>query len=196
MKIKIKRIEHEIKEDAPFVGALICANNCNFKCKDCFNVHMKKEKTKITTEDEIIKEVLSNPFNKGIIFGGLEWSEQCVELLHIARVGCDNNLEIMIYTGCETLNEFHQRVGEQILALPEYRHARPTFGINKKEYYEFIGRLTLDNFIYTDYYIKTGKYDGTKKVENRKPFGVKLSTENQKMYKIEGVKENENETEN
>ena len=99
MNISIKGIFHERTEDAPFIGALICANNCNINCKNCFNQHLKSEPT-INIEDyRIINEILSNPFNKGIIFGGLEWTLQLDELKQLIELGKKNKLEIMIYTG-------------------------------------------------------------------------------------------------
>jgi MoaA/NifB/PqqE/SkfB family radical SAM enzyme len=99
MIIRIKGIFHERTEDAPFTGALICAVNCNNNCKNCFNQYLKSEPIIEIEDKKIIKEVLSNPFNKGIIFGGLEWSLQLDELLQLIKLAKENNLEVMIYTG-------------------------------------------------------------------------------------------------
>ena len=41
MIIKTKGIVHERVEDAPFMGALISAVDCNLNCKGCFNQHLK-----------------------------------------------------------------------------------------------------------------------------------------------------------
>ena len=102
MKINIKGIFHERTEDAPFIGALICAINCNINCENCFNQYLKSEPI-INIEDyKIIDEVLFNPFNKGIILGGLEWTLQLDELKQLINLGKKNKLEIIIYTG---LNE-------------------------------------------------------------------------------------------
>ena len=99
MKIAIKGIFHERTEDAPFVGALISAIDCNINCDGCFNQYLKKMPTIYMTEDEIINEVLTNKFNKGIILAGLEWSLQPEEMLLIIDKAMENNLEVIVYTG-------------------------------------------------------------------------------------------------
>lgn len=97
--IHYKLIEHERTEDAPFMGALISACDCNFNCKNCFNQDIKNIKTKINTIEEIITEIKSNIFNKGIIFAGLEWTLQINEVLYLARKAKDNDLFTILYTG-------------------------------------------------------------------------------------------------
>jgi pyruvate-formate lyase-activating enzyme len=71
MKIKIKGIYHERTEDAPFIGALICANDCKFNCKNCINEELKYSNGYYMEDIKIINEVLFNSFNKGIILAGL-----------------------------------------------------------------------------------------------------------------------------
>lgn len=85
------------------MGALISACDCNFNCKECFNQGIKNIPTKIKTINDIIKEVKSNIFNKGIIFAGLEWTLQMNEALYLASHAKENNLFTMLYTG----NEFN-----------------------------------------------------------------------------------------
>lgn len=97
--IRYKKLEHERVEDAPFVGALISACDCRFNCKNCFNQHLKQLPTMGNSPEAIIKEVLSNPFNKGIIFGGLEWTLQFDELVALAKAAKENGLKTMLYTG-------------------------------------------------------------------------------------------------
>ena len=53
-----KGIRHNILNDAPFIGALIIANQCSMPCKDCLNEHLKDNK--YTIQDSavnIIKQV-------------------------------------------------------------------------------------------------------------------------------------------
>lgn len=97
--IRYKALEHERVEDAPFVGALISACDCRFNCQNCFNQHLKQLPTIERPCGEIITEVLSNSFNKGIILGGLEWTLQKDELLALAIVAKENRLKTMLYTG-------------------------------------------------------------------------------------------------
>lgn len=107
--IRYKTIEHERVEDAPFVGALISAIDCHIGCKDCFNQHLKLVPTKYATPDAIVHEVLTNPFNQGMIFAGLEWSEQADELVLMVEECLKSDLEVMIYTGL-SLDLFLNRV--------------------------------------------------------------------------------------
>ena len=102
MMINIKLIEHERFEDAPFIGALICAVDCNINCTGCFNQHLKQLSNIKKDSNDIINEVLSNKFNKGIILSGLEWSLQKDEMLELVNLALKNNLKVIIYTG---LNE-------------------------------------------------------------------------------------------
>ncbi len=101
MKINFKGIVHERYEDAPFIGALIIANECKFSCKDCFNKHLANNKTITSDENEIIKEVKKNVFNEGVIFAGLEWANQPKELETLILEAKKNNLKIIVYTGLE-----------------------------------------------------------------------------------------------
>lgn len=90
---------HERTEDAPFMGALIIAADCNNNCQGCFNQHLKDELLCRTTAECIIRDVKQNPFNEGIILGGLEWSEQAEDMIQLIRVAKDADLKVMIYTG-------------------------------------------------------------------------------------------------
>lgn len=99
MKIKIKRIEHERIEDAPFVGALISGVSCNLGCPGCFHEYLKTEPTIEMEDVDIIREIKENPFNEGIIFGGLEWTTQPSELRTLISLALQNDLKVMIYTG-------------------------------------------------------------------------------------------------
>lgn len=98
-KINYKKIEHERTEDAPFIGALISACNCNFNCKNCFNQNLKKAPVINKTLKEIFEEICCNKFNKGIIFGGLEWTNQIDELKLLAAAAKNCGLKTMLYTG-------------------------------------------------------------------------------------------------
>ena len=101
MKIRIKRIEHERVEDSPFVGALICAVDCNINCPGCFNQHLKDEPTIVMDSQDIVNEVLANPFNKGIILSGLEWTLQPEEMEELIWLARKNKLQVILYTGLD-----------------------------------------------------------------------------------------------
>lgn len=184
MEIRYKSITHERVEDAPFIGALISSIDCKFGCKGCINNHVNKEAVLTATGDQIIQQVLRNPFNTGIILGGLEWSLQPLELLELCRIAALEELQIMIYTGCD-LNEFYSRLGKAVVTQTGYKEYVETAGMGSSEtMYDVIGRMVLDNYIPEDYYIKTGRYDKTQKTIENNPFGVHLATANQKIFKI------------
>ncbi len=104
MIIKYKTIIEERTEDAPFVGALISAIDCHFNCKECFNQHLKKEKTKQAECNDIIQKIKQNPFNKGIILAGLEWSNQPNEAKELINCALQNNLQVILYTGMDIID--------------------------------------------------------------------------------------------
>ena len=100
-KINYKVIEPERVEDAPFMGALISACDCKYNCPNCFNQKVKDLKTKSGSIEEILQEVKSNPFHKGIIFAGLEWSLQIDECIALATVAQSVGLKTIVYTGAD-----------------------------------------------------------------------------------------------
>lgn len=99
MEILIKGIFHERTEDAPFIGALICADNCKFNCLGCCNEEYKTLPSYYMNDSEIINEVISNKFNKGIILAGLEWTLQPKEMFRLIELAVNNQLEVILYTG-------------------------------------------------------------------------------------------------
>lgn len=109
--INYKLIEHERCEDAPFVGALIAACDCKFNCPNCFNQHIKALPVITKSYEDIIAEVKVNPFNKGIIFAGLEWTLQFTECIALASEAKKYGLQTMLYTG----HEFKQSIVKQFI---------------------------------------------------------------------------------
>ena len=112
--ISYKGIIHERAEDAPFMGALIIATSCSNRCRGCFNQHLKDAETYLHYADEVIEEVKQNPFNDGIILGGLEWSEQPDDMIALVSCATAAQLKVMIYTGL-TEEEFYRRVQSHYL---------------------------------------------------------------------------------
>jgi pyruvate-formate lyase-activating enzyme len=111
MKIAIKGIYHERTEDAPFIGALICADNCKFNCKNCINDELKYIGSYFMNDYDIINEILFNKFNKGIILAGLEWTLQPKEMLRLIELALINNLQVILYTGMSK-NELFKKFPE------------------------------------------------------------------------------------
>lgn len=96
--IHYKGIVFERIEDAPFMGALIIANNCLRGCKGCFNQHLKTVEPIIETAKTIIQKVKKDSFNKGVILGGLEWTYQPKEAQLLITEALKNNLQVILYT--------------------------------------------------------------------------------------------------
>jgi len=107
--IRYKSITHERVEDAPFVGALICAVSCPIGCKGCFNQTLKGEPNKCSYIPDLLDQVQENPFNDGIILAGLEWSQQPRELVAILKEAKNRNLPVIVYTGYN-IDTFVKRV--------------------------------------------------------------------------------------
>lgn len=112
--VSYKGIIHERAEDAPFMGALIIATSCSNRCRGCFNQHLKDAETYLRYADEIIEEVKQNPFNDGIILGGLEWSEQPDDMIALVSCAAAAGLKVMVYTGLAE-EEFYRRVPSHYL---------------------------------------------------------------------------------
>lgn len=187
MEIRYKGIEHERTEDSPFVGALVCAIECQFGCKGCCNEWLKdiEQPYYVKTAEEIVAEIKANPFNEGIILAGLEWSLQPQELVELVSVASKAGLQVMIYTGCG-LVEFQTIIGKSCAEkydmaeeLLKYTFSEPDNGI-----FSFIGGMVLDTVIEKEYYIKCGRYDENDLAQDRVHFGVKLASNNQTIYKF------------
>lgn len=99
MKVIHRGIEHERSQDAPFIGALIIADTCSLNCEHCFNSHLREVDSISQDANDIITEVKSNPFNKGIILSGLEWTDNERDMWDLVHAAREQGLQIMIHTG-------------------------------------------------------------------------------------------------
>ena len=97
--ISYRGIIHERTEDAPFMGALIVAKSCSNNCQGCFNQHLKYSPLYVRLARDIIQEVRMNPFNDGIILGGLEWTEEPEDMLSLIYWAKTLRMQVMLYTG-------------------------------------------------------------------------------------------------
>lgn len=186
--IKYKTIKHEVIGDAPFMGALICANSCPLNCRGCFNKSLKKQEPLEKSAEDIIAEVKSNPLNQGIILAGLEWSAQPMEMLELMSVASKNGLEIIVYTGYKDPYTFHSKIGEvAVEALGKSKEdIEKEYEIDVDGYRAFMGALAMNTVTdYKGYYLKYGSYDYKKKTYDNIQYGVSLASSNQKIIKIE-----------
>lgn len=122
MLIRYKCLLHERTEDAPFIGALLAGIDCNIGCPECFNQGIRDAETLEIEMVDLVKRVTKNPFNKGIILGGLEWTCQKADLLAIVDMCTATGLDLMIYTG-HTEEEFFN-----IVPRSRFHHCYIKFG--------------------------------------------------------------------
>jgi hypothetical protein len=108
--MKYKGIVHNILNDAPFIGAVIIANQCSMPCEDCINEDLKSDVYTIEAPAEaIVSQVKANGLNQGIILSGLEWTEQPDDLVAIVEAALNESLKVMVYTH-HTESAFFQKV--------------------------------------------------------------------------------------
>jgi len=97
--MKYKGIVHNILNDAPFIGGLVIANQCEKNCPGCFNQELRNDAyTMENSCKHIVSHVKSNGLNEGIILSGLEWSERPDDLSDLVEEALRESLEVMIYT--------------------------------------------------------------------------------------------------
>lgn len=141
--------------DAPFVGTLISAISCPFNCEDCINDPIKPLTYETIDSREFLDSVANDPFSEGIILGGLEWTQQSMELFFLIRGALDRKLQVILYTW-----------------YPDYEslcNAVPC----------------MRSFMNTGIYVKFGKYDNKNLADgDNVQYGVSLASRNQYIRKI------------
>ncbi len=101
-QIKYKGIVHNVLNDAPFIGAIVIADHCSMPCKNCINEHLKSDAYRRQhSAAQIIAKVKSNGLDEGVIFSGLEWSEQPDDLVELVEVALAEDLKVIVYTHCD-----------------------------------------------------------------------------------------------
>lgn len=186
--MKIKKIIHGVDDLAPFVGANLVADFCSNGCKGCYGKKVRREYSMLLTPIEIIDFVKKDKRNDGIIFGGLEWSEQIDDMLELIVLAVEKDLKIMIYTHL-TLIELYAIIGKSVREKTKYSvQDNPLLSQNDQEIDSHIGALVLDKMITDEFYIKCGEFKLDKVVDDYSQFGVKLASSNQVIYKIESSK--------
>lgn len=145
--------------DAPFYGALIASVTCDHNCPGCFHTHFDQLPTIEEDSTEIIKEILADPFNDGIILGGREWTLQPEEMLALIREGLSSGLEVILYT-YNTEDSLMSKVPELFEVLPD------------------------GQYLYKGLYIKYGEFDNTLRSDTYSSYTVPLASTNQYIVKL------------
>lgn len=111
MKIRYKSLERNVFGDAPFVATRIGAIQCTHNCVGCYHRHLNDVQGYWSdSAEDIIESVVRDPFDEGIVLGGLEWTEQPEEMSELIRVAKDHGLKVMLYTHMGK-EEFADRFG-------------------------------------------------------------------------------------
>lgn len=164
--IRYKLIEEERTQDAPFIGALVCAPSCNnSKCKGCFNQHLKKLDNKEEDGVDLLDRIFSNPLNEGIILSGLEWSDNPYNMVDIIVdfYFAYSNKKCILYT-----RKSYEEIKEIILKV------FLIYGHDPKE------SLLKMNLIFETLYVKTGEYRAD--LPSKVVQGVTLASNNQNIW--------------
>ncbi len=99
-KIRLSGIAYESLVNGPGIRRVFFAQGCKHNCKGCFNPDTHdfsggEEKDM----DELIEDVLDNPFIKGITFSGGDPFEQADKFAYMAKKFKEHDLNIWSYTG-------------------------------------------------------------------------------------------------
>ncbi|MGM9977473.1 MAG: anaerobic ribonucleoside-triphosphate reductase activating protein [Clostridium sp.] len=98
--IRLSGIAYESLVNGPGMRRVFFSQGCKHNCKGCFNPETHdfnggEEKDM----DELIKDVLEEPFLKGVTFSGGDPFEQADKFAYMAKNFKDNGLSVWSYTG-------------------------------------------------------------------------------------------------
>ena len=105
---------------------LICGCKCTWKCGKelCQNSQLALSPIKEIEVQKIVEEYLKNDLTSAIVFGGLEWMDQFLELLECIEAFREKtDDDIVIYTGYDK-NE----IEEHIITLKKFKNIIVKFG--------------------------------------------------------------------
>ena len=141
MKIHIKSILAETFTDYKKCSMLICGCKCTWKCGKelCQNSPLAKTPTKEIDVEKIVDNYLKNDLTEAIVFGGLEWMDQFLELLECIEAFREKtNDDIIVYTGYDK-----EEISEHLMTLKKYKNIIIKFGRfipNQKTHYDKVLR--------------------------------------------------------
>ena len=141
MKIHIKQILPESFVDYKKCSMLICGCTCTFKCgkEHCQNSQLALSPIKEIEVQKIVEEYLKNDLTSAIVFGGLEWIDQFLELLECIEAFREKTMDdIIVYTGYDK-----EEIPEHLMTLKKYKNIIMKFGRfipNKKKHFDKVLR--------------------------------------------------------
>jgi len=157
MKVKTKGVIIGLSNEVMNSATLVIANDWRL---DVMN-HTLSEYLSLPTleiESDVITQNALDMGSDGIIFGGLDWSLQPLELVELVSSAVDRGLKILIMTVL-SLEEFDKLIGTSTIGKVGYEKLYTdlaTLGTEEEDIYLFIGRTILDYLIEDEYYMLCG----------------------------------------
>lgn len=141
MKIHIKSILTESFADYKKCSLVIGGCTCTWKCGKelCQNSKLALSPTKEIDVEKIVEEYMKNDLTSAIVFAGLEWLDQFLELLECIEAFREKTMDdIVIYTGYDK-----EEITEHLMTLKKYKNIIMKFGrfiTNQKPHYDTVLR--------------------------------------------------------
>ena len=108
----------------------------------CQNSPLAKTPTKEIDVEKIVEEYMKNDLTSAIVFGGLEWMDQFLELIECIEAFREKtNDDIIVYTGYDK-----EEITEHLMTLKKYKNIIVKFGRfipNQKPHFDKILRSTI-----------------------------------------------------
>ena len=98
--IRLAGIAYESLVNGPGIRRVFFSQGCRHNCEGCFNQDTHDfDGGEEKDMDELISDVLSNPFLKGVTFSGGDPFERAEEFAYMAEAFKKHNLNVWSYTG-------------------------------------------------------------------------------------------------
>ena len=101
----------------------------------CQNSPLVKTPTKEIEIEKIVDDYMKNSLTSAIVFGGLEWMDQFLELLECIEAFREKTLnDIVVYTGYDK-----EEIPEHLMTLKKYKNIIVKFGRyipNQEKHYD------------------------------------------------------------
>ncbi|SFU40536.1 anaerobic ribonucleoside-triphosphate reductase activating protein [Clostridium sp. DSM 8431] len=98
--IRLSGIAYESLVNGPGIRRVFFSQGCRHNCEGCFNQDTHDfDGGEEKDMDELISDVLSNPFLKGVTFSGGDPFERAEEFAYMAEAFKKHNLNVWSYTG-------------------------------------------------------------------------------------------------
>lgn len=99
-KIRLAGIAYESLVNGPGMRRVLFSQGCSHNCEGCFNQDTHDfNGGELMDMDQIVKDIIDNPFIKGVTFSGGDPWEQADKFAYIAKELKEKGINIWSYTG-------------------------------------------------------------------------------------------------